>query len=222
MTKRLGSLIYGGLFITTVSRMVLAAGPTEWRKTESETPEQTITLRQHYTGVKPGEGNNLPRVEELRGKAGTWVTWPGFMPLQNGGSRLFIQATESLQYTIRDKGLVVTLSFKSAKVHLSNNRNPLVTTHFNTPLKRAYLKRHKKQTDLVLELKVNTTPEISQMTDADGYQYLFVDFAPGEYPIIETGRPQSSFSGVGWGSEAETYPAEVPAEDGPIVEEMNP
>lgn len=222
MTTRLCAWIYGGLVTLMVSTMVFAESPDEWRKTEGEIPEQKITLRQHYTGVKPGEGNNLPRVAELKGKTGTWVTWPGFMPLQNGGSRLFIQATEPLQYTIRDKGLTVTLSFKNAKVHLSNNRNPLVTTHFNTPLKRAYLKRHKKQSDLILELKVNATPEISQMTDADGYQYLFVDFAPGEYPIVEIGRSQSSYGGGGqeWADEA---PSEAPSDDdGPMVEEMNP
>ena len=220
MKRRLLAWICGGLLGAITVSAALAEGPDEWRKTETPAAEQKITLRQHYTGVKPGQGNNLPRVEELKGKTGTWVTWPGFMPLENGGSRLFIQATESLHYSISDKGLRVTLTFKNAKVHLSNNRNPLVTTHFNTPLKRAYLKRHKKSTELVLELKVNTTPEISQMTDADGYQYLFVDFAPGNYPLVETSRPLSTYSRVG--GETDDLSAEAPSEDGPLVEEMNP
>ena len=180
-----------------------AESPEDWRKTENPTPEQTPQLRQHYTGVSPGEGNRLPRVEELKSKGGVWLTWPGFMPLENGGSRLFLQSTEILDYAINDSGKQVVLTFKNAKVYLSNNRNPLVTTHFNTPLKRAYLKKKKKSIELVLELKVAATPEISQMTDADGYRYLFVDFAPGNYPVAEdTGNP--SFFGVG-SPQADTY-----------------
>ncbi len=199
-----------------------AQGPKEWRASESEErPEnRPLALRQHYTGVMPGKGNNLPRIQELKGKEGTWVTWPGFILLENGASRLFLQATESLRYSIKDKGTLVTLTIKDAKVFLTNNRNPLVTTHFNTPLKRAYLKKHKKTVQLVLELKVNTTPEIKQTTDEDGYNYLFVDFAPGNYPIIDTTPKLPSFSSV-----KKSYPQEepVPPEGGlPVVEAPDP
>jgi hypothetical protein len=198
----------------------LAQGPKEWRQTETDTSSPTLTLRQRYTGVVPGQGNSLPRVQELKEQEGTWVVWPGFILLENGGSRLFLQATEPLRYSIQDKGTRVTLSIKNAKVFLSNNRNPLVTTHFNTPIKRAYLKKHKKDVRLVLELKVNTTPEISQMTDADGYHYLFVDFAPGNYPIIDTAAKSSSFAAVG---KTRNVDEASPAADTlPVVESPNP
>ena len=196
IVKHAAALLVCGMGLFGLVGRAAAESPEEWRETENQAPEQKMTLRQHYTGVKPGEGNQLPRVEELKNKGGVWVTWPGFMLLENGGTRLFLQATENLSYQIKDSGKQVVLIFKNAKVHLSNNRNPLVTTHFNTPLKRAYLKKKKKSIELVLELKVAVTPEISQLTDADGYRYLFVDFAPGNYPVVEySGNP--SFSGVG-------------------------
>ena len=141
------------------------------------------------------------------------------MMLENGGSRLFIQTTEPLQYTISDKGLKVTVSFDNAKVYLSNNRNPLVTSYFNTPLQRAYLKKRNKQLDLILELKVSTSPKISSESDSDGYRYLFVDFAPGDYPI-DTSPVNPSFFGTGR-APAEQDAADLSPSDTPNSIEKN-
>ena len=65
----------------------------EWRATEEGEDIPKETVDQNYEGVTPGSGNTLPRVEELRGKPGTWVTWPGFImslpgpPLSNPSVR---------------------------------------------------------------------------------------------------------------------------------------
>ncbi len=196
MYKRQFAFLFCVLVLVGLVGKVEAASPDEWRKTEekADTDVRKLELRQNYTGVTPGKGNNLPRVEELKGRSEAWVTWPGFMLMEDGGSRIFVQATESLKYIIKDKGTVIILSLRNAKVHLTNNRNPLVTTHFNTPLKRAYIKKRKKEIQLVMELKVSINPQISRMTDNDGYHYMFIDFPPGEYPIADSGSQRPTFS----------------------------
>ena len=159
----------------------LAQAQDDWRAGEPP-GEQEVKLKQGYTGVRPGSGNNLPRVEELRDKPGTWVTWPGFLMMQDGTSRLFLQTTVPVAYAINEKNKRISLKLKKAKVHLRNNRNPLVTVHFNTPLNRAYLKKSRKSLDLIMELRKSVFPAISQTVDGDGYHYLFIDFPPGNYP----------------------------------------
>ncbi|MBN2343626.1 MAG: hypothetical protein JXX29_19365 [Deltaproteobacteria bacterium] len=179
---KISAAIAGCTFISLVAvQWVRAQSTDEWRKaTENNQPK--LELSQNYHGTKPGDGNTLPKVEELKGKDGLWITWPGFFMTADGGSRIFIQTTAPLEYKQKTSKKKIVLTFKDTKVHLSNNQNPLVTLHFNTPLRKAYLKKYKKKTELILELKTKTTPAISQSTDADGYSYLFIDFPPGQYP----------------------------------------
>jgi hypothetical protein len=89
-----------------------------------------------------------------------------------------------VEYRLTEKNNRISLELKDAHIFLSNNRNPLVTTHFNTPLMRAYLKEQKEVTELVLDLKLKQSPIITQTVDKDGYHYMFIDFPPGQYPII--------------------------------------
>jgi hypothetical protein len=194
------------LFLCAVAA-VLGAAPgksraqtrEDWRATEGDAEEKKVVIQQSYTGVTPGSGNNLPRVEELKGKSGTWVTWPGFLMRVDGGSRLFLQTTVSLDYRLEEKKKRIVLKLNDAQVFLSNNRNPLVTTHFNTPIRRAYLKVRNQTTELVIELKVSKAPEITQMIDQDGYHYMFIDFPPGRYPQEKPASPRRSFSEYGTG-----------------------
>ncbi|MFO8070677.1 MAG: hypothetical protein R6V85_02270 [Polyangia bacterium] len=163
--------------------------------------QEAPLLGQSYHGTRPGGGNTLPRVEELKGLSDTWVTWPGFIMREDGGSRLFLQTTRSIDFSRTDKDDRITLRLERAKVYLSNNRNPLVTSHFNTPIGRAYLRRHRNWSELVIELKVEATAVVTQTADADGYHYLFVDFPAGQYPTsFDTSGPRPSFSG--WGDPA--------------------
>jgi hypothetical protein len=173
-----------------LSLSILSAGATraqsveDWRQTEDAEKKPLPKLEQSYHGVTPGSGNPLPRVDELKNKEGTWVTWPGFVIRSDGGSRVFLQTTVSVEYRLTEKNNRISLELKDAHIFLSNNRNPLVTTHFNTPLMRAYLKEQKEVTELVLDLKLKQSPIITQTVDKDGYHYMFIDFPPGQYPII--------------------------------------
>ena len=155
----------------------------QWRSAAEKAPDAApLQLSQHYTGTKPGTGNHLPRVAELKTKTGSWITWPGFQMKPDGGSRIFIQTTQPLQYTLRSTAKRITLKISGAKIHLSNNRNPLVTTWFNTPVQKSRLRNAgKNKVDLILDLKGQATPAVSQLSDEDGFHYLFIDFPPGEW-----------------------------------------
>lgn len=174
----------------------VSAQSDEWRDA-SEAKKPELKLVQDYKGTVPGTGNNLPKVEELKGKKGTWVTWPGFVMTGDGGSRIFLQTTKSLEYKQTAKGKKIILTFKNTKVHLWNNSNPLITSHFNTPVKKVYLKRKRKQVDMIIELKSEAEPTIVQTEVGDGYHYLFVNFAKGQYDTGSTGSARPSFSGGG-------------------------
>ena len=172
------------VFLVSIANESRGQSVEEWRATEEGEAPREVIRDQNYEGVTPGSGNTLPRVEELKGKPGTWVTWPGFLMPEGGGSRFFLQTTVAVDYKITNKKKTLVIRLNNAAIHLSNNRNPLVTTHFNTPVSRAYLKKRGKHVDLILELKVDATPQITQMADQDGYHYMFIDFAPGQYPMV--------------------------------------
>jgi hypothetical protein len=177
--------VLSSMIVASAASTALAQTQDDWRAAQAQSGEPPkLVLEQSYHGTTPGAGNALPRVEEIKGKEGNWVTWPGFMMRPDSGSRLFLQATKDLTYEKTVTKNRVRLVFKDAQVFLHNNSNPLVTMNFNTPLKTAYLKRHKKSVELVMELKVPAEVVITQASDADGYCYLFVDFPIGAF---ETG-----------------------------------
>ncbi len=166
-----------------MARLAPAQSSSEWRDARESGAAPAFTLVQSYHGTTPGTGNNLPKVEELKGKDGSWITWPGFMMKTDGSSRIFLQTTSPLEYLQKTKNKIVTLTFKDTSIYLSNNQNPLVTLHFNTPLRKAHLKRSKKNAELVMEMKVDAPISIMQVSIEDGYSYLFIDFPTGQYPI---------------------------------------
>ena len=156
-----------------------AQTPEQWRSSETNTNDSTQKT-DHYKGVTPGGGNTLPRVDAIKDKSGIWVTWPGFTSSPDGRSRVFIQTTKEVRYRIKEKTKKrIVVEFKKASIYLGNNHNPLVTTHFNTPLSKAFFKKRKKNLELVLELKSFSEPSFSQKLDQDGYYYFFIDFPSG-------------------------------------------
>jgi hypothetical protein len=183
MNRRKVLMPFVAMFVCVSAHQSYCQTRQEWRQTESAA-DDSPQVSKRYNGVTPGSGNTLPEIESLLKKSGAWVTWPGFTTAPDGGTRLFLQTTHELDYKVQQKkdGTIV-IDLNKTRVYLGNNRNPLVTTHFNTPLRRAYLKQRRSASTLVLEMKVTATPAISQITNADGFSYLFVDFPPGDYPV---------------------------------------
>ena len=137
----------------------------------------------YYRGVVPGENHVPPRARWLKRTRRNFVTWPGF-EMTSSGSRIFVQTTHPVTYERADEPNRIVLILHDTRIHLRNNRNPLVTEHFNTPVARAYLRYRRGNTLLVLDMKVESSPSIRQMSEGN-YHFVMLEFPPGNYPIPE-------------------------------------
>lgn len=118
------------------------------------------------------------------------LTWPGFSPLGDGGSRFFVQTTEPIQPEVHvEQGRVVVL-FRNTTIHVRNSGRWLETRFFNTPVRRARLERRRRDMALVLYLRSGVTvqPRIRQeAAPGANFHYVYVDFPPGDYaPVVST------------------------------------
>ena len=78
----------------------------------------------------------------------------------------------------------ITYVFKGAHVIKSNNQNPLLTMHFNTPVLSARLVPKKGELHLVIDLRpgVDAIPGAGMRAGAEaGGQQFFVKFPSGSY-----------------------------------------
>lgn len=133
-----------------------------------------------YQGVAPDARNDPPRAEHLGGKR--LMTWPGFQMLPDGGSRVFIQVTQEPLFETRDAPDRFVILLERTGVHLRNNRRPLETRHFNTPVKRVRVERRRQKVAVILELRAPAPPKVRTRAGEDGrFHYLMVDFPPGDW-----------------------------------------
>lgn len=189
-----------------------AAPPTVGLPADSVIPDNP------YEGVTPGTPNPPPRVAQIARAGRTLVTWPGFQ-MTSGGSRIFVEtsAAVSFQETRGPNRFVVLL--RNCKIHTRNNRNPLVTRHFNTPVRTAFLVPRRRDVELVVELRGEVSPSISQGDGPNGFRFLFIDFPGGAWlPGGEDSEIVPSFQSPSSSPEslegAEEMPPEMQPETG--------
>jgi hypothetical protein len=133
-----------------------------------------------YEGVIPGK-ERTPAVRVSAGTTPPTVTWPGFQMRADGSSRFFVQLTAPTETRIESAGTKLVIVLANTRVAGRNNQRALETKHFNTPVTRAYLKRGRKESRLVFELRVEVMPVITELTEATGYHFMFFDFPKGTY-----------------------------------------
>jgi hypothetical protein len=136
--------------------------------------------RGSYTGVKPG-GDEAPAA---RAKAGTnppAITWPGFQMRSDGSSRVFVQTTSQVDVSAALVDGKVVVDFGNVTIPNANNRLPLITKFFNTPVTLVEVKRAKKRTTLVLTMRTPVEPRVSHEQASSGFHFVYVDFPPGAY-----------------------------------------
>jgi len=110
--------------------------------------------------------------------------------LPDGTSRIFLQATVPFTFSTETRGKTFVVSLGDVPIAGENNRHPLETRFFNTPVLRAALKRVKTDTQLILELRAEVTPRVQSETGANGYFFLQLDFPAGQY--IEAPAPPAA------------------------------
>lgn len=127
-----------------------------------------------YDGVKPGTDNKPPG-PDVAGK-GRFVTFPGFELMKNGRSRVFVQTSVRIEPVITQVSGRFEIILPNTKVHIRNNRRPLETEHFATPLRRASVVQRKADAVLVLEMKQRVdSVQVHVQPGEDDYFFVFVE-----------------------------------------------
>jgi hypothetical protein len=129
-----------------------------------------------HSGVRPAHPHPAPQRH-----AGPVATLPGFQMLGEGGSRLFVELSQTVPVEERKGRGVLTYVLKGAHVELRNNRNALVTVHFNTPVTRARLVPSGHDLLFVVDLRANVAPTWKVNPGKDGASVLVIDFPKGTY-----------------------------------------
>jgi hypothetical protein len=107
------------------------------------------------------------------------LTWPGFMMHKDGGSCFFIQTSQPVEVATQKSEGQFELVLRNTRVHLKNNYLPLETQFFDTPVLRATVQRKApKDVVMLFEMREDATPTITQKKGKDGFNYVFVKFAP--------------------------------------------
>jgi hypothetical protein len=113
---------------------------------------------------------------------------PGFEQTSDGGSRLFVQLSQSVKVEERKTAGSVTYILKGASPRVWNNTNALVTVHFNTPVSRARLVPVGGDLHFVVDLRAAVAPTWKVDEAQDKSATLAIDFPKGDY----LGAPASS------------------------------
>lgn len=144
---------------------------------QGQAPERPVGS---YAGVAPGSGNMPPRSPSPEAQR-LLMTWPGFQQRPDGASRFFLQTTRPVQVDQRSEEGRFVLILKSTRLHLRNNRRPLETRYFNTPVEAARIERRGRDLAFVMDLRAPVTPVVSQERASSGYNFVFLEFPAGSY-----------------------------------------
>ncbi len=175
---------------------------------------------EEYGGVTPGVASLAPGLRRLARQGRTQaplVAWPGFQMVP-GGSRVFVAMTRPGVVTETRTPLTRVFHIAGGRVGLSNNRRPLITEAFDTPVTRAFLRSVRGGVDLVVQVRAEVDHRMSQESGPQGLHFVYIDFPPFQAP--ETMRlrlPSGAMQQVEVGSPVTTN-AVVPREPGPRLD----
>jgi hypothetical protein len=107
---------------------------------------------------------------------------PGFSMRSDGTSVVYVELTAAPQVEEHVARGFVTYVLKDTSIDRANNKNPLETAFYNTPVLRAHLRGKKKEPDaeLVIELRADVKPTYKLLTEK-GQARLEVVFPAGQY-----------------------------------------
>jgi hypothetical protein len=116
------------------------------------------------------------------------ATFPGFRILEDKRTRVSVEISQKVSVSEHKAQGRVTYRLQGAVVPDRNNRLPLDTLFFATPVARVQLVEVDKDTDLVIDLKQPAEPTF-RLTESEGGVILQVDFpAPTEQPTAPAKR----------------------------------
>jgi hypothetical protein len=129
-----------------------------------------------YKGVRPGQVGVPPHAPKAGGAP--LLTWSGFM-MTDGGSRVFLQVTQQVEYAVAQGGKEIVITLKGCRIHRRNNARPVNTRFFATPVASVQARQHGRDVKVRIGLRKAVQVQPRFETGEAGYQFLMVDF-PGE------------------------------------------
>lgn len=155
-----------------------AAPAADDKKEKGEVGGFTFSDKPQKRTQQPSTARRL-----VRHAGGPLATFPGFEQLPDGGSRLFVQLSQTVPVEQRVAPGSVTYVLKGAHLRVHNDTNALVTVHFNTPVFRARLTPSGNDLLFVLELRSAVTPTFKVADNTDKTSTLQIDFPKGDFLV---------------------------------------
>jgi hypothetical protein len=141
------------------------------------------------------------------------VQTPEFDMLPDGSSRFRVPLSGTAPVDELKGPGRVAYRIKGAQVPKRNDRRPLVTSFWNTPVQEAHLENRGAHVELILTLRAPATPSSRLVPAGDGSAVLHVTFPAGSYlpggqatPGAETASPSEAGPHDAAPSEAPTNP----------------
>jgi len=116
------------------------------------------------------------------------VTFPGFRLLPDGSALIWVVVNQTVPVEERRAKGRVTYVLKGAVVRIRNNTNPLVTTHFNTPVSRLRLVRDRVGAQLVIHLREDVSATHRVVQGPRGMMVLQVRIPRATQAYAQAGR----------------------------------
>jgi hypothetical protein len=107
--------------------------------------------------------------------SGPAATFPGFRLLEGGGSRVFVKIEGKVGVTERRGQGQLVVALPGVSVPSRNDRRPLDTSFFPTPVSQVRLVPHEGGADLVIELKQPSEMQLRVEELRDGV-VVMIDF----------------------------------------------
>jgi hypothetical protein len=102
---------------------------------------------------------------------------PEFIVATDGTSHISVQLSQKVEVSTTVHAHTYTYELPNAQVAVPNDRNPLVTTHFSTPVSRIKLVARGKNARLVVELRESTPPQMQLRQLPNGSAILEISVA---------------------------------------------
>lgn len=109
-----------------------------------------------------------PAVVQPTPKGPPTATWVGFRELGPSSALIYVNLTEAVPVSSEVKGNTLIYTMTGTRVHVRNNRNPLLAGYFGNVVKSARLVPRGKDVQLVIELSGKATPNTRVVRETQG------------------------------------------------------
>lgn len=129
-----------------------------------------------YSGVSVQGNQTPPHPAKAVGSGAATLTWAGFERTSTG-SRVFFQLSNEAEYTLKQKGGVITIRMRRTRVNVRNNLRRLDLSYFKTPVKTVKVRRKGRDAVATVALKSDSKPDVSYVdSGGSGYKLLVLTF----------------------------------------------